>query len=123
MPVEFTGYVSHEKSIEYLLSSSIQLLIVPKIENNKGIVPGKFFEYLASKKPILALGPKGGDLEELINETQSGALFEYHENGAITQWLKEQLQNTKEKQAKFNGDKYSRRKLSEKLSKIINVST
>jgi glycosyltransferase involved in cell wall biosynthesis len=121
--VEYTGYVSHLKSIEYLLSSNIQLLIVPKIKNNKGIVPGKFFEYLASQKPILAIGPKGGDLEELINETGSGVIVGYNDSETITQWLSEQLQKPKGKQEGFNCDKYSRRMLTEKLSEIIDAPT
>lgn len=121
LSVEYTGYVSHLESVEYLLSSSIQLLIVPKIENNKGIVPGKFFEYLASQKPILAIGPKGGDLEELINETQSGVFAEYGDSKTITQWLREQLQKPKEKQEGFNADKYSRRELTKRLSEVIDA--
>lgn len=119
--IDILGYVVHSESICYLIQSDLQLLVIPNVKDNKGIVTGKFFEYLASQKPILAIGPKGGDLEELINETQSGVLVEYGDSKTITQWLREQLQKPKEEQGGFNVDKYSRRELTKRLSEVIDA--
>ncbi|HKJ42016.1 MAG TPA: glycosyltransferase family 4 protein [Sunxiuqinia sp.] len=83
--LDLVGYVGHSTSVGFLLRSSLQLLVIPKIKNNKGIVTGKFFEYLASRKPVLAIGPEGGDLEQLIDETECGKLFNYDDvNGMIS---------------------------------------
>jgi glycosyltransferase involved in cell wall biosynthesis len=121
--IDLPGYVEHSESIRFLMQSDLQLLVIPDVQDNKGIVTGKFFEYLASQKPILAIGPKGGDLEELINETGSGVMVGYNDSETITQWLSEQLQKPKGKQEGFNCDKYSRRMLTEKLSEIIDAPT
>lgn len=37
-----------------------------------GSMPGKVFEYLATGKPILAVGPHGGEIERVIQETGAG---------------------------------------------------
>ncbi|MGQ7867863.1 glycosyltransferase family 4 protein [Sunxiuqinia sp. sy24] len=116
--LDLVGYVDHAKSVSYLLKSSIQLLIIPKIENNKGIVTGKFYEYLASGKPVLAIGPMGGDLGEVIMETACGLLFDYSDSEGIKKMLTQNLQGSFE----INRDratKYSRRELTQKLVQEI----
>ncbi|MHA7112295.1 glycosyltransferase family 4 protein [Sunxiuqinia elliptica] len=112
--LDLVGYVDHQKSVRYLLMSSIQLLVIPKIENNKGIITGKFYEYLASGKPVLAIGPKGGDLESLIHETQCGRLFDYGDMSNIKLMIEEEL-NGPRKTNRSLGVKYSRKELAKKL--------
>ncbi|TDO03889.1 glycosyltransferase family 4 protein [Sunxiuqinia elliptica] len=112
--LDLVGYVDHQKSVRYLLMSSMQLLVIPKIENNKGIITGKFYEYLASEKPVLAIGPKGGDLESLIHETQCGELFDYGDTSNIRKMIEEEL-NSPRKTDRSLGLIYSRKELAKKL--------
>jgi glycosyltransferase involved in cell wall biosynthesis len=116
--VEYINYVPHNVAIENMLKSSMLLLIIPNVENNKGIVTGKFFEYLASQKPVLAIGPKGGDLEAIINETNCGKLFDYSEANEISIFISDYLIENKKLETK--GLDYSRKALTEKLSMILN---
>lgn len=116
--VEYINYVPHNVAIENMLKSSMLLLIIPNVENNKGIVTGKFFEYLASQKPVLAIGPKGGDLEAIINETNCGKLFDYSESNEISVFISDYLIENKKLDTK--GSDYSRKALTEKLSMILN---
>ncbi len=118
--LDLVGYVDHQKSIEYLLQSSLQLLVIPKVENNKGIITGKFFEYLASRKPILAIGPKGGDLENLIEETKCGQLFEYDDMNGMKKMIDLCLQNEYSIE-KIDSGNYSRRALTQKLIQELSV--
>ena len=118
--LDLVGYVDHQKSVRYLLMSSIQLLVIPKIENNKGIITGKFYEYLASGKPVLAIGPKGGDLESLIYETQCGRLFDYGDTSNIRKMIEEEL-NGPRKTNRSLGVKYSRKELAKKLVQEVVV--
>ncbi|MBP7507638.1 MAG: glycosyltransferase family 4 protein [Prolixibacteraceae bacterium] len=115
--VEFIGYIPHNEAIENMLKSSMLLLIIPNVENNKGIVTGKFFEYLASGKPVLAIGPKGGDLETIIAETNCGKLFNYTEENEISVFITDYLMENKTLDTK--GSNYSRRALTERLSMIL----
>ena len=115
---ELTGYVDHQKSVEYLLNSSMLLLVIPKVENNEGILTGKFFEYLASKKPVLAIGPLNGDLAAIIKETQCGEIFDYSDADQMAGFVRGFL-NRERCLKSENIEKYSRKELTGELSKIL----
>ena len=117
--LDLVGYVDHTTSVRYLLESSMQLLVIPEIENNKGIVTGKFYEYLASRKPILAIGPQGGDLEQLINETGCGRLFDYEGVGGMVDMIENLMFGRFEFKASINSYSYSRKNLTDKLVKKL----
>lgn len=116
--IDLPGYVDHQKSIQFLLQSSMLLLVIPKVENNKGILTGKFFEYLAARKPILAIGPTDGDLAEIIKETGCGEIFDYADYKNIQKFIENGLNDTI-KTGHHNIEKYSRKGLTEKLSQVI----
>ena len=63
------GQVSHKEAIQYQCNSDLLLLIPgPKTLT----LPGKFFEYLASRKPILALTEYNTESAMLVRKTRSG---------------------------------------------------
>ncbi|WP_372774661.1 glycosyltransferase family 4 protein [Mangrovibacterium sp.] len=115
LQTELVGYVDHRKSVNYLLKSSMQLLVIPKVENNKGIITGKFFEYLASGNPVLAIGPANGDLDQLIRETGCGKLFEYDDVAAMLQFLTLSMSGEQIAASKEKAQAYSRRELTRLL--------
>lgn len=117
--VETVGYVNHEKSIEYLFRSSILLLVVPKVASNKGILTGKFFEYLASRKPVLAIGPTDGDLAQIVKETNCGKIFDYNNVPGIRVFLQEKLQNPESESNPEQVRWYSRRMLTQQIAGIL----
>jgi glycosyltransferase involved in cell wall biosynthesis len=119
LEIELVGYVDHAKSIEYLLRSDILLLVIPKVKNNNGILTGKFFEYLASQKPILAIGPTEGDLAKIILETNCGKLFDYSDPEGMLQFIQEKLENQEATVNSGDASQYSRRELTRKITKLF----
>lgn len=117
---EYIAHVPHSKSIGFLMQAGILLLVIPQVENNKGIITGKFFEYLASGKPILAIGPTDGDLAKLIKETQCGGIFDYSDVHGIKSFIKLHENAPKANNINESGLRFSRKNLSERLAKIIN---
>ena len=111
-------YVSHSEVIKHQKTSKLLLLMVNNTPNAKGIVTGKVFEYMASKRPILAIGPKDGDLGEILTQTSSGIVCDYDnvENLSSTIW------RIFKDDTKFenNISLYSRVELTEKLVKLLN---
>jgi glycosyltransferase involved in cell wall biosynthesis len=121
--IEFTGYVDHSKSVEYLLLSDMLLLVIPKVANNNGILPGKIFEYLAAQKPILAIGPVSGDLANIMQETKCGQLFDYPDREGMLNFLSDNL--SKKSAALSNREiagKYSRKQLTKRIAQLLNDS-
>lgn len=116
------GYISHNESIKYQKKSQILLLIEIDSEDTKCIIPGKLFEYMVSNRPILALGPKGSDVEKIIKETNTGNYFYYDDyellKTTILSHYKAFKNNTLQSHA-IGLQKYSRKSLTASLSKLI----
>ena len=74
---EFLPFVPHQESVAYLLTSSVLLLGIPDVALNLGILPGKVFEYLATRKPVLCVGPAGSDADHILREAGAGQALPY----------------------------------------------
>jgi len=78
--------VSHEKAIQAMMESHLLLLVT---QGDKGTIPGKTFEYLATRRRIVSIGK--GDSEKLIEKCEAGAGFDRDEKEAIFEYLKSAL--------------------------------
>jgi len=123
--VTHLGYLSHQKAFIEMRQSQVLALIEIDSKKTKGIIPGKLFEYLLAKRPILAIGPVDWDVEKIIAETNSGKTFSYHNKEAI----KNQLLNSFELYTKDrlnlisgNSSRYSRENLTKQLSEVIKTT-
>ena len=119
---ELKGYVKHHQVLEYLFASDLLLLIIPDVKNNEGIIPGKLFEYLASRNQILCLGPKNGDSAKIISETESGIICDYSDYKSITAAMIN-IYNQKKSKNYFDEAKilkYSRKNLTSQLITVLN---
>ena len=54
------------------MNSDVLLLVSWMNENETMFIPGKVYEYMASKKPIYSIGYKEGSLKDLIEKTNVG---------------------------------------------------
>ncbi len=75
--LEILPYVKHYRSVEYLKEGSALLLAIPQNKNEEIIIPGKIFEYLAARKPVICLGPLNGESARLIEGNQAGRAFDH----------------------------------------------
>jgi glycosyltransferase involved in cell wall biosynthesis len=71
--VDMLGYVTHRQSVDLLRSADVLFLPLhlPQGGRDPLIVPGKAYEYLAARKPILALVPPG-DARTLVETAGLG---------------------------------------------------
>ncbi|PNW28778.1 glycosyl transferase family 1 [Formosa algae] len=116
------GYVSHQEAITYQKQSQLLLLIEIDSKDTQCIIPGKLFEYMVSNRPILAMGPVGSDVEQIIKTTNTGQYFLYTEyNGLKREVLKyyEAFKQGSLQSHPIGLQKYSRRSLAETLSKLL----
>jgi glycosyltransferase involved in cell wall biosynthesis len=120
--VDLVGYVSHNEAIQYQQKSQVLLLAEIDSVETKGIIPGKLFEYMASERPILGVGPKDWEVAKMVAETKTGAIFEYTAHfqlkNVILDWFR-QYQNNQLRVSSINTNQYSRRELTRKLAEYI----
>lgn len=115
--VDFVPYVNHSEAIDFMLKASILLLIIPEIENNKGILTGKLFEYLATGNPILNIGPKDGDAATILNENAVSITLNPDEKQEIVDFiLNSSPTNTP---SNLSEHKFSRRNLTKEIARLI----
>ncbi len=120
--IKIRGYGSHAEAQRRQQRAQVLLLVEIDSEETKGIIPGKLFEYMAAQRPILALGPKDWEAGKIIQETQSGAVFDYDAHNGLKKTILAWYASFKKQNLASNAknlEKYSRKALTEELAKII----
>jgi glycosyltransferase involved in cell wall biosynthesis len=70
--VEVHGWVPYHQSIELQMNADILLLLQWNDPKEQGNVPGKLFEYLAARRPVLGLGLEDGVPARILKERNAG---------------------------------------------------
>src|SRR5690606_28665042 len=117
---EYIPYVPHDEVVAWQHGASVLLLLLNQSKNAKGILPGKFFEYMASGRPILCLGPTDSDAASILRETPSGVCREYDDVEGIRRWLEERMSATDHPVSDGRAiARFTRRSLTGRLAAIL----
>jgi len=116
------SFLPHNLIIQEIVDSSLLLVVIPEIEDNKGIITTKLLEYLGSRNPILIIGPQDGDVAKIISNISNSRICEYQNidrcmefiQKMYTAWKKKKLPILKQQK---NPD-YSRYEIAKTLSHI-----
>jgi glycosyltransferase involved in cell wall biosynthesis len=115
-------YLPHAEAVKAQRCSQVLLLIEINSEQTKGIIPGKLFEYMAARRPVLAIGPEGWEAGELISKTNSGEVLTYKMGkelkATLLKWFKSYKEGKLDLPAQ-NIEEYSRKELTRKLAQRI----
>lgn len=118
--VEFIGMVPHQIALQHLAGSDILLLIQP---GTKLQIPGKLFEYIAVRKPILALADEG-ETSNLINKEKLGIVVNPEAKHQLKKILLDLINDHKMSRIivpnKEATDKFESIHLTKKLSEVFN---
>lgn len=85
--LEFIDYTDHKSAIGYMAGSSVLVLIIPDHSTSGSIITGKLFEYLASQRPVLCLGPTDGDAAELLKTSGHNSVFGWNDYDGIIRFI------------------------------------
>lgn len=118
----FHDYIAHQEALRMQRRSQILLLIEIDSLETQLIIPGKLFEYLAAKRPIIAIGPKESDVKTILENTKAGAYFQYSHKARLKNELLDLYQNFRSKgigKRATDLEPYTRRNLSSQLAAIL----
>ena len=122
--IEKIGYLSHAEAITFQQTSQLLLLLINNTPNAGGILTGKLYEYMASARPILAIGPVRSDIATLLKETQSGSIVGFDDVSGMKSVILDFFE--KYKLGKLNSiasgyQQYSRKAQCGVMAKLLNT--
>lgn len=123
---EKTGYLPHSRAVSYQQKSQVLLLPINRTPNAKGILTGKFFEYMASGRPILVVGPTDGEVARVLRDTGSGLVAGFDDLETLKKHVLSYYRAFKDgklESATGNIERYSRRELTRKLGRALDQLT
>ena len=118
----YREYLEPTDAITRQFQSQVLLLIINRTLDAQGIIPNKLFEYLAAFRPILGIGPVGGDAAEIVQYSKAGRMFNYKEYRELKNQLSDWYNDYKNKELVVRSigvKKYSRRSLTRQLVDIL----
>ncbi len=87
--IVFRKYMPHDELMRFAREASILFRPMSSMAYSSGAIGAKLFDYLALRKPILAIGQKESVVAKVLEETGSGQVFETDEIGAIAEFITE----------------------------------
>lgn len=118
--VNFVGYVSHEEVFAYYEKADGLVLILTNTKNAQGNIPGKLFEYLATRIPVIALGDPKGDSSEILVQAGESPVLSYSDHVKIQLRLRTMFDSNKKADQDTSIDHFSRKNLSVQLANLLN---
>ena len=120
---EIIPHIPHSEIQAVQQSSQVLLLLINNTPNAKGILTGKLYEYLASGRPILCIGPEDGDAAKVISEVQAGTTIGFDKKEEIKTTINtlydKYMDGTLTTNLSTKTDQYSRKQLTQQYTKIL----
>lgn len=113
----------HNKVVEELMRSQLLLLPLNDTPNIDGVVPGKLYEYIGAKRPIVCIGKTTGDAAKIIKETNAGKISGFEDVETLKATLKSYYDLYKTKSLHVESrdyERYSRKLLAGQIAEELN---
>ena len=81
------GYIDHNMAVLQQRKASLLILPIREEPETKAILPGKLFEYLAARRPILGVGTREGAMSTVLQETGAGKIFDWVDTDDIKSYI------------------------------------
>ena len=121
--LEHIKNLPHSEVISHLQSSQILLLPLNDTPNISGVVPGKLFEYMGARRPILCIGKADGDAARIIKGANAGEVIDFKESDklkSVVSSMFKDYQNYSLVVKSTDYRKYGRDKLAGQIAEALN---
>ncbi len=124
--LEHVPYIPHKDIVLEQDRASVLLLPLRNEPEAGAILTGKFFEYLASGRPVLAIGPCDGDLAAVLEKCQAGEIYDFSDKEGVKKALVARYRDFVSGRLNSNNENeninaYSRRSLTGVLVEKMNM--
>lgn len=120
--LENVGYLSHDAAVREQCGASMLILPLRKEPEYKATVPGKLFEYLASRRPVLGIGQTDGAMARILSDAGAGITVDWDDSKGMKDeilrcWKLFREGNLNDIEEDI--DKYSRRRLCRQMADLF----
>lgn len=119
---QIIGHLPHREGLVEISKSQVLLLPINNSPFASGILTGKMFEYLALRRPILAIGPTDADFAKIIAQTQSGVVHDFNDSEGMKQSVSEMFRKFRQKElflSSSSPEEFSRKNLASKFIGLL----
>lgn len=116
------GYCSHVTAIREQQAASVLLIPLRNAPEMRSILPGKVFEYMAARRPVLGFGQPDGIQAQLLRETGAGITCDWEDEAGARAFIRKAWdQHLAGGVPATKGDvaRYSRRSLTRQLAGLL----
>ncbi|MBQ9449705.1 MAG: glycosyltransferase family 4 protein [Bacteroidales bacterium] len=107
------GYLPHDETVREQRAADILLLPLRQEPEYAKVLPGKIFEYLAARRPVLGIGQEDGAAAQVLRDAGAGEMFDWDKKQALLDFLDADHPRT------AGIEKYTRRALTAQLTQIL----
>ena len=107
------GYLPHDETVREQLEADFLLLPLRREPEYAKVLPGKIFEYLAARRPVLGIGQEDGAADSVLRDAAAGEMFDWNKKEELLAFL-----DAEHPQA-AGIEKYTRRALTERLAEVL----
>lgn len=122
--VNIIPYIPHSEVLDKQRESQVLLLFINDSPNAKSVLTGKLFEYMASGRPILSIGPSDGDTATILQETNTGITIDFHDKEKMKSELMDLFHKYRDDKLVTTHNesvrKFSRENLAAEYAKLLN---
>ena len=77
------GYRPHNEAVAEQRAASLLILPLRQEPEYRNVLPGKIFEYLAARRPVLGIGQEDGAAAQVLADTRAGVMCDWDNAAAI----------------------------------------
>ena len=107
------GYLPHDETVREQRAADILLLPLRREPEYAKVLPGKIFEYLAARRPVLGIGQEDGAAASVLRDAAAGEMFDWDKKDELLAFLDAEHPQT------ADIEKYTRRALTERLAEVL----
>jgi hypothetical protein len=116
------GYKDHLTAVREQLAATVLVLPLRNDPEYRPILPGKLFEYLASRRPILGIGQEDGAMARVLADTGAGVTADWDNRDAMRLFIDqawEQFQQGGVPSVAGDITRFSRRSITHELAVLL----
>ena len=120
--VDNLGYISHTQTIQEQRNANILIMPLREEPELAKILPGKIFEYLAARRPILGIGQESGAVADVLKDAGAGVIYDWDRVEPVRNYIESAWERHllgADDSPKGDISKYSRLELTKKLAEIL----